>query len=236
MTQIFNIYCDESCHLEHDHQKVMVLGGVWCPLEKVREISVRLREIKQRHGMKPEFEAKWTKISPAKKALYLDLVDYFFDDDDLHFRALIIPDKTILRHDEFGQDHDTWYYKMYFDMLKVLLSPRDRYRIYLDIKDTRSADKVTKLKQVLRNNLYDFSGDVVERVQNVRSHEIEILQLTDLLIGALSYLHRGLSGNSGKEEVIARIKERSGYSLEKSTLYREDKFNLFVWHPSGRCR
>lgn len=87
MTQIYNVYCDESCHLEHDHLKVMVLGAVWCPLEKVHEISVRIREIKQKHGMKPGFEAKWTKISPAKKELYLDLIDYFFDDDDLHSYA-----------------------------------------------------------------------------------------------------------------------------------------------------
>ncbi len=32
MSQVFNIYCDESCHLEHDREKVMVLGAVWCPL------------------------------------------------------------------------------------------------------------------------------------------------------------------------------------------------------------
>jgi hypothetical protein len=236
MTQSYNIYCDESCHLEHDHQKVMVLGGVWCPLEKVREISVRLREIKQRHGMKPEFEAKWTKISPAKKALYLDLVDYFFDDDDLHFRALIVPDKTILRHAEFGQDHDTWYYKMYFDMLKVLLSPASSYRIYLDIKDTRSAEKVAKLHEALCNNIYDFQREIIERVQTVRSHEVEILQLADLLIGAVSYKNRGLEGNAGKEALVARIKERSNYSLTRTTLYREEKFNLFAWHPSVRCR
>ncbi len=36
MTQIFNVYCDESCHLENDHQSAMVLGAVWCPLEKTR--------------------------------------------------------------------------------------------------------------------------------------------------------------------------------------------------------
>lgn len=42
----FNIYCDESCHLQNDHQQVMVLGAIWCPLEKTREIAVRLREIK----------------------------------------------------------------------------------------------------------------------------------------------------------------------------------------------
>ena len=119
MSETFNVYCDESCHLENDHQKAMVLGAVWCPLDKRREIAVRLREIKKKHGLSGSFEVKWTKISPAKREFYLDLVDYFFDNDDLHFRALIVPDKTQLRHDAFpGQDHDTWYYKMYFDMLK----------------------------------------------------------------------------------------------------------------------
>jgi len=56
MTTTYNIYCDESCHLEHDRQPVMVLGAVWCPLEKSREISVRLREIKTRHDLPPKFE------------------------------------------------------------------------------------------------------------------------------------------------------------------------------------
>jgi hypothetical protein len=33
--------------------------------------------------------------------LYPDLVDYFFDDDNLHFRALVVPDKSRLRHAVF---------------------------------------------------------------------------------------------------------------------------------------
>jgi Protein of unknown function (DUF3800) len=235
MSEIFNIYCDESCHLEHDQQKVMVLGAVWCPLDKVREISVRLREIKAKHGMKLGFETKWTKVSPAKKAMYLDLVDYFFDDDDLHFRSLVVPDKAKLRHDDFGQDHDTWYYKMFFDLLKVLLGPKNRYRIYLDIKDTRSATKVAKLHDVLCKNMYDFERKIIERVQTIHSHEVELLQLADLIIGAVAYVNRGLSGNAGKDALIARIRERSGYALTQSTLLREEKVNLFVWHPSERC-
>ena len=139
---VYNIYCDENCHMENDHQQVMILGAVWCPLEKSQELSKRLREIKGRHGIRSEFETKWTKVSPAKKDFYIDLIDYFFDNEHLHFRALIIPDKSMLQHEKFGQDHDTWYYKMYFDMLKVILSPDDCYRIYLDIKDTRGASKV----------------------------------------------------------------------------------------------
>ena len=232
MNQTFNIYCDESCHLENDHQSIMVLGAVWCPLEKTREISVRIREIKTRHKIKPDFEIKWTKISPAQKEFYLDLIDYFFDDDDLHFRALIVPDKTKLQHEKFGHDHDTWYYKMYFDMLKVILSPDACYRIYLDIKDTKSASKVAKLHEVLCNNMYDFQRKIIERVQTVHSREVSLLQLADLLIGAISYLNRGLSSSPIKLKLIERMKKRSHYELTKTTLLLEKKVNLFRWHAS----
>jgi hypothetical protein len=233
MSDTYNVYCDESCHLENDRQRAMVLGAVWCPLEKSRKIAVRLREIKQQYGLSTTFEVKWTKVSPAKKAFYLNLVDYFFDDDDLHFRALIVPNKSLLRHDAFpGQDHDGWYYKMYFDMLKVIFKPDSRYRIYLDIKDTHGSYKAAKLHEVLCNDRYDFSRQVIERLQLVRSHEIEQLQLTDLLIGAVAYLNRGLSGNSGKEAIIRRIRERSGYDLTRTTLLREEKMNLFRWYAT----
>lgn len=231
MSQVFNIYCDESCHLENDGQQAMVLGAVWCPLDKTREIAVRLREIKKKHGMAASFEVKWTKVSPAKQDIYLDLIDYFFDNDDLHYRALIVPDKSVLRHDAFpGQDHDTWYYKMYFDMLKVILRPDSRYRIYLDIKDTRGAKKTARLHDVLCNNMYDFSRNVIENLQLVRSHEIEQLQLADLLIGAVSYINRGLNNNAGKVAVIKRMQYRSKYTLTKTTLLREEKINLFCWN------
>lgn len=233
MSETYNIYCDESCHLENDRQRAMVLGAVWCPLDKTREIAVRLREIKQKHGLSPHFEVKWTKVSPAGKALYLDLVDYFFDDDDLRFRALIVPDKSQLRHDAFpGQNHDLWYYKMYFDMLKVIFRPDARYRIYLDIKDTRGASKAARLHEVLCNDRYDFSRQVIERLQLVHSHEIEQLQLADLLIGAVAYLNRGLQGNAGKMAIIERMRQRSGYDLTRTTLLREEKMNIFRWHAA----
>jgi hypothetical protein len=230
MSQIFNIYCDESCHLEHDSQAVMVLGAVWCPLEKTREIAARICDIKKKHGLPCSFEMKWTKVSPGKQAFYTDVLDYFFDDDDdVHFRALIA-DKTNLQHASYNQTHDDWYYKMYFDMLKVLFSPRSEYRIYLDIKDTRSADKIRKLHDVLCNNMYDFDHRIITRVQTVRSHEVEQLQLADLLIGAIGYANRGSQSSAAKIALLQRMREKSGYTLQRTTLLREEKVNLFRWH------
>jgi len=229
MSQSFNLYCDESCRLPNDGQRLMVLGVVSCPVEKVRQVAVRLREIKHSHGMSETFEVKWNKVSAARQAFYQGWVDYFFDDDDLSFRA-VVAEKTGLQHEAFGQDHDTWYYKMMFQLISRVIDPNSTYRIYLDKKDTRSSRKVENLHEILCNNMYDFDRKIVERVQVVQSHEVEQLQLADLLLGAVGYENRGLAGNEGKVSLIARMKERSGYTLTRSTLMRESKFNLFHWH------
>jgi hypothetical protein len=234
MSQTYNIYCDESCHLENDKQKVMVLGALWLPVSKAHEVISRIREIKKRHGLAADFEIKWTKISPSKSQFYLDLIDYFFDDDHLRFRAVVIPDKSILDHEARNQTHDDWYYKMYFTLLSALIESENCFRIYLDIKDSRSASKITRLHDVLRNAKYDFQRSIITRVQTVRSHEVAPLQLADLLIGAVSYANRLQSGNRGKLEVVERIKERSRRSLVLTTLLRETKVNILIWEPRER--
>lgn len=230
MSKEYNVYCDESCHLPNDDSKVMVIGAIWCPKANRRSIFARIREIKARHNFKPNFEIKWNKVSKKAVAFYIDLINYFFDDDDLHFRCIVIPDKTKLDHKAFNQTHDEFYYKMYFDLLKVILSPQSSYYFYLDIKDTNSKEKISKLKDVLRNNHYDFHKQIVKEIQHVQSREVELLQLTDLITGAIGYANRGLTTNAGKLAIIDKIKSKSKYSLTQSTLYKEDKMNIFIWH------
>jgi hypothetical protein len=236
MSEIYNIYCDESCHLENDKASVMVLGCVWSLASKTREISRKIREIKCKDNISSHFEIKWTKVSEAKVNFYVDLVDYFFDDNDLHFRGVLIPDKSVLDHKAFEQTHDSWYYKMLFVMLEPIINPLHRYRIYMDIKDTRSEQKRQLLEDVLRNSRCDSVGQIIEKVQQIRSHESEILQLADLLLGAVGYHHRNQvgdlkkrNGNSGKLKVVRRIQRRSGKSLSDTTWLCEPKFNLLVW-------
>ena len=232
MSVVYNVYCDESCHLENDNQSAMVLGAIWCPIEKRQEIAECLKVIKKRHGLSSSFELKWTKVSASKLPFYIDMIDYFFDCNDLHFRGLVVSDKTQLDHERYKQNHDDWYYKMYFIMLKAIFDPQSHYRVYIDIKDTLGHEKITKLHDVLCNNAYDFSHKMIERVQRIHSHEAEQLQLADLLIGALSYLHRGLQDNAAKLALIEKIKERTGYSLVKNTMLRENKFNLMMWRSA----
>lgn len=229
MGDIYNIYCDESCHLENDNISVMTLGAIWCREEKKDLIFKRLREIKVEHGLKSDFELKWNKVSNAKYSYYLDVLNYFFDNSDLHFRVLVVPDKKLFDHDRFNQTHDTFYYKMYFDLLKSILNPSMSYNIYLDIKDTLGQKKVEKLHEILCNNNYDYNKEIIKKIQQVRSHEVELVSLSDFFTGAISYLHRNLNTSDAKLKLIKKIRERSGYNLLSSTLIHEDKFNVFIW-------
>lgn len=231
MNQI-NVYCDESCHLENDGLPVMALGAVWCPQAECARLSKEIADIKNKHNAKGEL--KWGKVSCSRQDFYLDLVNWFFNEPALHFRALLILNKSELDHKNFNHgSHDTFYYKMYFSLLSKLLSPDNKYDIYLDIKDTHGRLKNRRLKEILCNNVYDFTREMVGKVQNVHSHESHLIQLTDLLLGALTYKHRGLHENSAKLSVINLIETKLRYplTLTKSTPLTEAKFNLFLFNP-----
>ena len=229
MSQTYNIYGDESCHIENDHIPVMVLGVVWCPAKITKKIGRDIRALKVKFGLKPDFEIKWTKVSESKLDFYLSLIDYFFENEALRFRGLVVPDKSLLDHGKYNQEHNEFYYKMYFYVLRNIIQNNNKYRVYLDIKDTLGREKLDTLEGCLKHANYDYNRDAIERIQHIRSHEVEQLQLADMFIGALGYVHRGMNSNSGKNGVIARIRELSGKNLIRSTLPSEDKFNVFVW-------
>ncbi len=233
MNKIYNVYCDESCHLQHDGINDMVLGAVWCDQTKIKQVNRDIRDMKERYGVATKAELKWTKVAPVKKDLYEELVNYFFDNPALHYRCIVITDKNDQDHIRFHQTHDDWYYKMYFDLLQGILSPSDAYEIYIDIKDTHSNQKIKKLEEVSRNSIYDFSGEVIKRIQPIRSDEVQLMQLVDVLVGAVTYQNRIFPDNHRKSEtkleIIELLKKRSGYRLTRSTLLKEEKFNIFVW-------
>ena len=226
----YNIYCDETCHLEHDNEKYMVLGGIICEKSSRKIIKRDISILKQKYNIPERAEIKWNKVSPSKLDYYKEIVNYFFNNPNLRFRALII-DKTQLNHKQFNQTHDDWYYKMYYQLLLNLVEPKQENFIYLDIKDTKSARKVEGLKRYLGFKLMDYEADVIKNIQSINSQESVIMQLADLLIGAIGYRNRKIyndeNSSLAKRELMMYIIEKSGYSLTKNTFLSEKKFNLF---------
>jgi len=234
MKQLINIYSDESCHLESaritPENRFMVLGGISCPDDKTQSVFQEIKNIKTENDLRHFSEIKWTKVSITKFSAYEALIRYFFQCDLLSFRAIII-DKKQLQHEQFKHTHDQFYYKMYWQMLEWFIESSNRYHIYLDIKDTQGYIKVKKLHEVLRNSHHDFNHKVIEKIQEVRSHEIALMQLVDVLIGAVSYTNRYPEGGESiaKQKMVELIKNLSNLSLIRSTSLDARKFNLFRW-------
>lgn len=232
----YNIYCDESCHLEHDKSNVMVLGAIKCPKDKKSQIFNDIRNIKLKHGLSTYFEVKWTKVSASKVDFYLDILDYFWSNDDITYRGLVIKDKRKLDHVKYnGGNHNLWYYKMYYLMLNEIIRPEAKYNILVDIKDTRGGSHIKKLHEVLCNNIYDFKKDVIKNVCQIDSKQSELLQMADLINGAICFYNRHLmnnpNANSGKAALVKSLLQHK--RLDAKSPLSEQKFNLFIWTPRG---
>lgn len=230
----YNIYCDESCHLKNDDSPVMILGAISCPNEYRRKIFEDIRMIKIKYGLDSRFEIKWTKVSISKIDFYMEILNYFFDNSNLSYRGLVASGKQKLNHERYNNgDSDLWYYKMYFLMLDPIINPLNEYQILVDIKDTKGGKRVEKLREVLCNNKYDFKQEVVKQIGQINSKESEILQLADLINGALGFYHRKLlerpDANAGKSLLVKELQKK--YKLDRNTTRSEQKFNLFIWRP-----
>ena len=57
--------------------------------------------------------------------------------------------------------------------------------------------------------------------------------MIDILLGAVTYANRvfpdDFQKSRAKLELIDLIRKRSGYSLARTTLLRESKFNILIW-------
>ena len=227
---MYNIYCDESCHLEHDNNDIFVVGGMKCPKAEAKRINSDILFLKERFGYNKKSEIKWTKISNGNLDFYLSLVELFFENMSLSFRGYIGRGKTELDNSGHSQSYDDWYYKMYYRMLEFVLekNTNDDFNIYLDIKDTLGSKKIATIQTYLNSH---YKRNIVNHIQLVHSDEIAILQLTDIFIGALSYKHRGLNGSEAKLTIIKKIEELSGQDLLLKSSYKCTKANWFVWTP-----
>jgi hypothetical protein len=228
----YDLFVDESCHLEHDSATVMCIGYVKVPRLAYHELKEKLISIKHKHNMHKEL--KWSKFSKAKLALYKELVDFFFA-DPLEFRCVLVKYKERLNHEDFNRgSHDNYYYKMTYYLL-LPNPPGVEYRVFLDIKDTRGKEKLNKIQEVFDNKHHGQSPFI--HFQHLRSHENEFFQLTDLFIGAVTYKSRlkkqeqGLIENPHKLEFIKYLEDKSGFSLDETVPPWETKFNIFNHQP-----
>ena len=227
-----HVYCDESRHLPYDGESCFLLGMLSCPAEKVKPAHAELSALWKAHGLPPHFESKWTKVSPGKLDFYQALVEWLFDAEDIAFRTLILPDKQRLYAALPDDSRDFLYYRLYYQLLRGAIEPENRYRVFMDLKDTRGRQKRKELEQLLHQDADDDDGKVIQTLQHVHSHDIRLLQICDLLLGAVGFARRDAQPNESpaKRAIVSLIEDKLGQSLTLDTPPGTEKINLLTWH------
>jgi len=228
----FHLYCDESRHLPYDRESCFLFGLLSCPAEKVKAAHAELSDLWKAHSLPPHFESKWTKVSPGKLDFYMALVDWFFNAEGVSFRTLILPDKQRLYAALPDESRDYLYYRLYYQLLRGAIEPENRYRVFMDLKDTRGREKRKQLEQLLHQDADDDDGKIVENLQHVRSHHVRLLQVCDLLLGATGFARREQQAkeSTAKRALVSAIEEKLGQSLTMDTPPGTERINLLTWH------
>ncbi|SDN65636.1 Protein of unknown function [Prevotella communis] len=218
----FNIYCDESTHLENDKHPYMLYGYVSIASNQIKISKEHIKGIKEKYGYTGEL--KWTNIHEKTYPMYKELIEYFFM-TDMKFRAVIVDKSQI---DDTREDYtfNDFYFRMYFQLLHHEIDLENTYNIYFDIKDTCSQKKLQKLKEILRWNAS------IRNFQFIRSHETPFVQLADVLMGAINYnlrIEKGdIKGNViAKRRIVEIIRNHTPISLKQTSPKAAKKFNLF---------
>lgn len=227
----FSVFCDESWRTTRGGGRFVALGAAVCDTACVRSYAESARRLKVRHGFPAGFEVKWAKISPAKAIFYRDTIDMFLHRDSLRFVGLLgesepNPDEDgrVPRH-RSREELDRGF-------LGAVLRGPHRYRVYTGVADTRGGARLRRLRDTIDALPPGEGRPRVERIQQVRARESELLQLADLLTGALAYANRGSGDNAGKAAIVARLRERFAQGTPTGPFAPQDaKFDVSMWRP-----
>jgi hypothetical protein len=228
-----DIYADESSQTQH---RFLVLGAVTVRTEAVPALVASIREA--RLPTLPHGEMKWTKVSSAKLEAYRAVVDAFFaasERDVAHFHAVVI-DTARLDHGRFNQgDRETGFSKMVFQLLykHARLYP-ERLYAYLDSRTTRQS--LESVRFMLNRRCATKLGRQefpFRRVVFRDSKESDVLQLNDVLLGAVAWVKNGHGQRPGasvaKTDLAAHVMAQAGLpSLDADTPRNRIRFT--VWN------
>jgi hypothetical protein len=206
----FEVYCDEAnpdvLTSANPRARHLMIGSLWLPEELRNEIKSRVGALRERHQAWGEI--KWSKVSPNRRDFFVELIDLFFAyGDNLRFRCIAV-DRTQLNLALHDNDGKLGFYKFYYQLLHHWILDFNAYRIFCDVKSNRDPKRLPVLARCLaRANLTSS----IDGIQSLPSHEVVLIQLCDLLLGAASSrINDTLRDGTAKAAVVQRLESALG--------------------------
>lgn len=227
-----DVYCDESrpelftSRILAGSEQFVIIGSLWIESALRNDFKSKIKQLRETHNVHGEF--KWNRVSPSREFFYTSLIDLFFE-EPMRFRCILLPAHQLDAVQFHKADNELMFYKFYYLMLHNWIYDFNGYQIFVDIKTNRVKQRLKHLYQFLDNTNY-FAE--IKSVQALPSDEVDLLQLVDLLIGAVGSKFNGGGSSLAKKNVVGTIEKHLEHKLQP-THKMEEKFNVFRWRPGG---
>jgi hypothetical protein len=235
---ISEIYIDETSQTKH---RYLVIGGIILHSPRCAAAEQALHAARQPEL--PAMEIGWTKVSRSKLEAYRRFVDVFFDNPahvgPFEFHAVVI-DTHKLKDKVFNEgSRETGFnkeiYQLCMKFARVYRTPL--FHVYPDSRTTKT--RTEDLRLILNRGL-KTTGDrrdwPFRRVHFRNSQDWQMLQLVDVLIGALAFrLNRHdqkPDASPAKLELSRHILNRARITDVSQDTAPKGKFT--VWHRALR--
>ena len=197
------VFFDETGSLNDRINRFFCLGMVKCM--QPFYLDSRIREVRQKYQFYDEI--KWNTLSKAKVAVIKEIVEAVFETPGIYFSCIVINKDNI----KFEEDFDSNPYKAYEDFTEILLkSSIEENEILTVLADFVTTPKNIRFEVDVKHNLNESLNRLaIGGIHRVDSKGINIIQIVDLLIGAVVYCFKKdlklVSGDKNKMKILNLI-------------------------------
>lgn len=225
------IYCDESrqdlfCNKDQisDTNRYICIGGIWIYKSIRLELKDKIKELMKKYNVYGEI--KWNNVSNNKYRFYEELIEVFFSyNNEVRFRCIVVDAEKVDMGAFNDNDYELGFYKFYYQLIYHWTATNNIYSIYTDYKVNKKNNRVSELRDIInRAN----GSNSVKLIQAINSKKSLLLQLEDVIMGAVGYKYNlGQEGLSpAKVGIVKLIEEHLGCEIGP-TGRNKSKFNIF---------
>jgi len=215
-----------------------VVGGVCMHKSRVLQVLAAMQKYRTDHNMHSEL--KWTKISNQKQAEYEALVDYFFamnNTNQIQFHSIIFDSWSNRQGNTDGAGKKGVSY-LYSELLLNRFINRCGLHgsLYARLDERSSSISLEEQRKELNhsaNEIYGINNNPLKILMSENSKKCDILQLNDVILGAVCSVRNGRyllpGGRESKKQIATKVLAKSGFaSFDIDTPKEISKFT--VWH------
>jgi hypothetical protein len=172
---------------------------------------------------------------------YCDLIDLFYHSDVapvLSFRCLVVAKSDDVSQTAGKTEKDLGFFKAYYTLLSKRLKPGTDNHITIDERTSPRPRAVEELGERL-----NWTGGRekppfrVASCKMARSKDDDLLQLADVLCGAVAWAYNGMQSTCGAKPILHErmCRAMNWITLEKcETDAKAPKFNVWPYRPRKR--